>query len=302
MKLSEKDIREIREHLQRYYLGYEAIFAKIYSKTRDIKGFTRISGEGKYVPFTNLKAVLSVSECHGPLMNGPKRAEYVVTFFKGRKSKMKVRYLDWLLNESPYAPCFLDKNAEKCWSRRAVIHNTRVNAELLVGSCQSIRLMWKLGGHISIWNRLVNKGLHPSLSFVFCVGLRIGRVGKKFSLERNPTDEESCPVDSQYWTSGEVYNFLHPSSKQASFKTYFNRGTYRGRGECWDYWCSSPKGVFDLYDIFFKGFYELPREVVNFEFITWTGDSRITKFKIVPLNKGLNFIAKKGKEIYEEIR
>jgi hypothetical protein len=66
-----------------------------------------------------------------------------------RGTKKRVAYLDYLLNRSPWATAYVDKDAEKCVAEDSIEITAHVPSNLMAGACVATRSMWERHGALA---------------------------------------------------------------------------------------------------------------------------------------------------------
>lgn len=80
--------------------------------------------------------------------------------------ELRLPYLDWVLNESPWADSFVTKSAVQCLRMHTVVQDTTVPGNLMVGGAVAIRRMWESTSVFYVWNDLVKAGVNKSLAYL----------------------------------------------------------------------------------------------------------------------------------------
>ena len=98
---------------------------------------------------------------------------------KDRHAKgFTIPYYRWLLNDSPYAECFITKDAKEA-IQYGIICKTNVPSNLLVGGLVASRYPWEYAqNNYRAWCELYKRGVHPSMAFVMCHAVYQEREGK----------------------------------------------------------------------------------------------------------------------------
>jgi hypothetical protein len=80
--------------------------------------------------------------------------------------ELRLPYLDWVLNESPWAASFVTKSAAQCLRMHTVVQDTTVPGNLMVGGSVAIRRMWEQTSIFYLWNDLVKAGVNKTLAYI----------------------------------------------------------------------------------------------------------------------------------------
>ena len=107
--------------------------------------------------------------CHYGLNGAPPSTELIISSV-GRMKDCQLPFLDWLVNRSPYAPIFLEKDLD--WIRQyGLIVGVKESSNLVWGGLITSRVMWEFPACVRIWQDLVDALVHPNLAFVLCYNL-----------------------------------------------------------------------------------------------------------------------------------
>lgn len=83
---------------------------------------------------------------------------------------VRITYLKWLLNESPWAAAFVDKDAKEVFDSRIVTVETDIDGRILGGACVGFRRMWEYTQIVQTWFDLAVRGVNKNLAYyiAFC--------------------------------------------------------------------------------------------------------------------------------------
>lgn len=105
--------------------------------------------------------------------------------------ELRLPYLDWVLNESPWADSFVTKSAAQCLRMHTVVQDTTVPGNMMVGGAVAIRRMWEQTSIFYVWNDLVKAGVNKHLAYILghIASADFDGVGKSKTLSWNNTQE-----------------------------------------------------------------------------------------------------------------
>lgn len=90
-----------------------------------------------------------------------------------------VRYLDWLMNRSPWQSAFLGKDAAKSYENRFVVLRTDIPANMLFGGGVGVRKMWETTSVKRVWLDMTAVGVQEDFAYYLgcCAQLSGGNIG-----------------------------------------------------------------------------------------------------------------------------
>lgn len=115
--------------------------------------------------------------CHSGVMGrGSNRSLAIVTLLDRNEGLGQRRlekrqlydYYDFLINRSPWSPCFEPINGEKAFKAGSCVLKVDVPANMLQGALISTRNTWEYPLNIGIWWELVQLGVEERLAFIAC--------------------------------------------------------------------------------------------------------------------------------------
>lgn len=80
--------------------------------------------------------------------------------------ELRLPYLDWVLNESPWADSFVTKSAAQCLRMHTIVQDTTVPGNLMCGGSVAVRRMWESTSIFYVWNDLVKAGVNKTLAYI----------------------------------------------------------------------------------------------------------------------------------------
>lgn len=83
-----------------------------------------------------------------------------------------VRYLDWVLNRSPWSSAFCSKDAEWCFKKRSVIMEMDVPSNLMVGGGVAVRRLWETVRIKQHWLDLTKAGVQEDLAYFLAASIQ----------------------------------------------------------------------------------------------------------------------------------
>lgn len=138
------------------------------------------------------------------------------------------KYLNWLLNDSPFAESFITKDSEEVLKEGLAISTCNVDGRLLVGGMTALRGVWETNnGNFCMYNfeRLLDAGVHPDFAFILghCInsgdGITAGGYGGHTAIA------------AAYISVGEVANFLR--HKYTARDPFYKDRRYAGINTMW---------------------------------------------------------------------
>lgn len=164
--------------------------------------------------------------CHAYLRDKPQHAFSIITLSSMRKKFEKYeRYLDWLLNRSPFAEASYIKDPYFVFDH-GIAASTCVPASTMQGLHVLYRATWESGRHES-FTELVNRGVSENLAFLISgqtTGWKRGLKGEKWWF-RPPMSPHAPFIN--LWSRKRMLNFIH-NSKPCATKPYYLRTIYSG--------------------------------------------------------------------------
>lgn len=146
-----------------------------------IKKATDKGDNGCAIVVVNEKSPVERGPCHGFIRNHDMatEAKAIVSRIKRHGSQYgprqdglgeaAVRYYDWLFNRSPWAFCYVSKDAQLAMEEECSVLRVDVPANILQGALISSRNTWEFPGNIALWDELVHKhGVDEHIAFLSC--------------------------------------------------------------------------------------------------------------------------------------
>lgn len=132
-----------------------------------------------------------------------------------------VRYLDWLLNRSPWASAFIGKDAPKSYQNRFVLLRTDIPANMLFGGGVAVRKMWETTSVKRVWLDMTAAGVQEDFAYYLgaCAQLSGSDVGWG-AHERGHGNLETP------FTYGTLLNYL--THKPSKLTGLYTAGEYVG--------------------------------------------------------------------------
>lgn len=133
--------------------------------------------------------------------------------------ELRLPYLDWLLNESPWADSFVTKSAAQCLRMHTVVQDTTVPGNLMVGGAVALRRMWEQAPIFYVWNDLVKAGVNKNLAYILAHIANTGGSGK--------------PTGTMSWTNTQEggHQNLAIGYLTKSYALNFMNGVYKANGD-----------------------------------------------------------------------
>lgn len=78
---------------------------------------------------------------------------------------VRITYLEWLLNESPWASAYVEKDAKQVFDDRIVTINTDIDCRVVGGGCVGFRRLWEYCQIVQTWYDLAVKGVNKNLAY-----------------------------------------------------------------------------------------------------------------------------------------
>lgn len=151
--------------------------------------------------------------------------------------ELRLPYLDWVLNESPWADSFVTKSAAQCLRMHTIVQYTTVPGNLMVGGSVAVRRMWESTSIFYVWNDLVKAGVNKSLAYM------LAHIANSNSSTGNSTNISWVNVHEgghmnlalQDLTKSYALNFMKGLYKaESSYKTGLTYTGYSRMFECGD--------------------------------------------------------------------
>jgi hypothetical protein len=191
--------------------------------------------------------------CHGFVRNmGGSSSLAIVTLVKRSHHERKQvedtileRYLDFVMNRSPWASCFEDKNAKDAVRNKCVELRTDVPANLLQGALMTTRHTWEMKTRVELWYALVGEGVDERIAFL-AMNFAFYSISEKVLLAEN--DSDHSPINPSSLTGKGVASFMTSPRKDLLTGGYNKGGDYRGVMAMWS------GGEQPIYNSFHRGF------------------------------------------------
>lgn len=74
------------------------------------------------------------------------------------------RWTEYLVNRSPFAPAFLEKDVEEIWEDQAFVMDVTCNYNLFAAACIHTRRLWEYTGDVYAWDLMVERGVDENLA------------------------------------------------------------------------------------------------------------------------------------------
>lgn len=103
---------------------------------------------------------------------GNANTRYTHVFFNYRHpntDEMLPHYIDWLVNESPFATVFLSKKPRLIMQWGAIV-DWKVHKGLAFGACIATRATWEHANHMILWWELVKAGVNRTYAYLVAFG------------------------------------------------------------------------------------------------------------------------------------
>lgn len=185
VKMDEKVLERVQDHFDRFVKGrgveqYQSTIANaVYA----------ISAEDEYVvvPYNTCFGRLSGLKSTWHLIEGLPDAVFIQIQTTGVAVEKTRMFYEWLTNFSPYRDAFITKDASEILKKKALILDTGVRAELMVGGAITARSPWEAFSGIRytqdsllLWNEMVEAGINPDFAFISAFGMR--KSGKNLTV------------------------------------------------------------------------------------------------------------------------
>ena len=148
-------------------------------KFREERKIERVSGNGYAFGFSSGHEVFNPEKaCYSSLggsilIDQEKGRDSVMTYFVSMVFNMSdvykkdehIKFLNWVLNDSPWADCFHTKCGVEAYSL-GVICNITSPANKLIGGLSAIREVNEFAVVVKGWDFLVSLGVHPDMAYL----------------------------------------------------------------------------------------------------------------------------------------
>lgn len=211
-----------------------------------------------------------------------------------------LRYWNWLINYSPFAPVFITRSAEKAFKRGYFVVRTDLRADLMMGGLIASRLptehftpVYKIENTTILWENLVDRGVHPSLAFTLAHRFVLSDHGVVILRISEPGHMAISTCVSNYndWSSTHI-NF-YKNKMQGDVLPFETTNSHNGSSKLW---CNNQKSnvnsiIVRIFDMCKRG--EEVKEVKN-PFLVKTEE-------VVQLKKWADTFSKNAHLLIEEI-
>lgn len=144
--------------------------------------------------------------------------------------EVRIKYLDWLLNRSPWRKGFVTKVAKTAHRRRYVIQDTTVPGNLMVGGGVGLRRMWETIHIVQRWYDLSVAGVNETLSYYLACSSTGAPGGNIYFGTRLDGGHENLFVDTL--SDKGLLNFMTDKFKPNG--SYQKTNEYRGYSDMWN--------------------------------------------------------------------
>ena len=126
--------------------------------------------------------------------------------FMSQDKETAITLLDYLMNRSGFAVCFLEKDAAKAYEERCTVHDARVGANFLVGSMTAVRNMGEIAHrqHPITFKYLVDSGCSEGWAYAACWQFRATAGGYTLST----ISAGHCVFDAYAHTTDLIVNLV----------------------------------------------------------------------------------------------
>lgn len=90
-----------------------------------------------------------------------------LTSFEVYHPKLKERhhdYINFIINESPVADAFINKDAKDYYSRKVIPYNCNIHSRGVFAGAVALRCVWEYSDYFRIWTLLANAGVNKSVA------------------------------------------------------------------------------------------------------------------------------------------
>lgn len=138
-------------------------------------------------------------------------------------------YINYLVNESPFADIFLSKNVDAIMKWGFVI-NFEKHKGLGYGALIASRATWEHADHAILWWHLIKAGIHPD--YAYMVGF-----SRKLDFKRNtvfPSYVSHGGIDPRSWSVNCASKWMNHEPRGTSKERVANRTFSEGKGKSKD--------------------------------------------------------------------
>jgi len=143
-----------------------------------------------------------------------------------QNTEVGLRFLDWLLNRSPYACTFISKNSKEVVDSGFVLCDPDTNRDLMVGGLVACRVMWEYTSACEGWYELVSRGCNENLAFL--VSHRANFTGGRVNFDNRDDCHRAVSI---YYLGHAIRNFVF--GKPDKRPTYKDKPGYGGISNLW---------------------------------------------------------------------
>lgn len=86
---------------------------------------------------------------------------------EGEYVKASIKWIDFLVNESPFAIAFLEKDANVIWENQSFVLDVKCPNNLFAAAAIQSRRLWEHNGDVWGWYKMVEAGINPHLAMLF---------------------------------------------------------------------------------------------------------------------------------------
>ena len=161
---------------------------------------------------------------------------------------MRIQYLDYLMNRSPYAAAFIDKDAAKCVADDAIAITGAVPSNQMAAACVATRSMWERRGLLCyLFCKLSDAGVNENLALLLANLATLGGEAEDIPTVRwNRVTEDHHPVCPLAMDWACVHNFLSGKMARPN-RTWIEDYHYRGLNSLFLSYKSEPKSSGQLH-------------------------------------------------------
>ena len=205
-------------------------------------------------------------------------------------------YLYWLLNESPFSHCYYSKDVDVVLKELYVVHRVDVPANLLAGSCITLRHLHENPAIIPNWLALTERGVDKNLAFILA---HIGMSSDSSFNSAQTTEGHTCLCVSAMGKDS-AYNFVN--GKALHKRSGYNYDVdYNGVSKAWGETVAESVSIRRMLTDHFKEF-SLKVEstyVNNNPFVKYNHYRGGSNFSRLPLEEAYDWMAQWAKEFME---
>lgn len=183
---------------------------------------------------------IGMQACHGGLSRSySSPPEYIISGIQRPSERMNYRtedseevYLNYLLNDSPFANAFVTKDAKEALAQECVVARADLPSNIMAAGLVSTRRVWEFP-HISrITADLIKHGVNPDLAFLISHYCYPSDGLKQFAWCNKPSQHNS--IDVTVMDKKAIKRFLdHKPLKTKLNSNYSKSSDYRGYCEMW---------------------------------------------------------------------